>query len=256
LEVAREFQRDGRCKFIGFSTHGTCEVIERAITSDEFDYVNLHWYFVNDLNWPAVEAAARRDMGVFIISPSDKGGKLYEPPAKLTELCKPLSPMAFNDLYCLTRPEVHTLSLGAAKPEDFDEHIAALDYYDRAEEVVGPIEARLREEMQRVLGHDWVSGWSTELPTYDRIPGEVNVQEILRLWTYARSLDLIAWGQMRYNLMGNAGHWFPGKNAAEFDETALRAALNGYPFADRVPAILREAHALLFDEPKQRLGKG
>ena len=43
-------------------------------------------------------------MGVFIISPNDKGGKLYEPPPKLTELCAPLTPMQFNDLYCLARP--------------------------------------------------------------------------------------------------------------------------------------------------------
>ena len=94
-------------------------LITRAIATGEFDYVNLHWYFVNDLNWAAVQEAARRDMGVFIISPNDKGGKLYEPPPKLAQLCQPLSPMAFNDLYCLARPEVHTLSIGAARPGGF-----------------------------------------------------------------------------------------------------------------------------------------
>ena len=35
--------------------------------------------------------------------------------------------MQFNDLYCLARPEVHTLSCGVAKPGDFDEHVAALE---------------------------------------------------------------------------------------------------------------------------------
>ena len=75
-------------------------------------YINLHWYFVNPLNWPGVVAAnCKRDMGVFIISPNDKGGKLYEPPPKMTELCAPLTPMQFNDLYCLARPEVHTLAV-------------------------------------------------------------------------------------------------------------------------------------------------
>jgi predicted aldo/keto reductase-like oxidoreductase len=49
-------------------------------------------------------------MGVFIISPNDKGGKLYDPPAKLVDLCPPLTPMQFNALYCLARPQVHTLS--------------------------------------------------------------------------------------------------------------------------------------------------
>ena len=104
LEAARQLQREGRCRFVGFTTHATCDLIVRAIESDGFDYVNLHWYFVNDFNWPAVEAAAKRDMGVFIISPSDKGGMLYQPPPKLVELCRPLSPIAFNDLYCLVAP--------------------------------------------------------------------------------------------------------------------------------------------------------
>ena len=98
LEAARKLQKAGRCRFIGFSTHATTDVILDAVNSGRFDYVNLHWYFVNDLNWVAVEAAHARDMGVFIISPNDKGGKLYEPPPRLLELCAPLTPMQFNDL--------------------------------------------------------------------------------------------------------------------------------------------------------------
>ena len=37
-------------------------------------------------------------MGVFIISPTDKGGRLYAPSAKLRTPDAPLSPMVFNDL--------------------------------------------------------------------------------------------------------------------------------------------------------------
>src|SRR5690349_10546061 len=47
LEAARQLQKDGRCRFIGFSTHATTDVILQAVDSGEFDYVNLHWYFVN-----------------------------------------------------------------------------------------------------------------------------------------------------------------------------------------------------------------
>ena len=61
-----------------------------------FDYVNLHWYYINQDNWPAILDAQRHDMGVFIISPSDKGGHLYNPPERLIELCHPLSPMVFQ----------------------------------------------------------------------------------------------------------------------------------------------------------------
>ena len=119
---------------------------------------------MNDLNWPAIEAAHRLDLGVFIISPNDKGGKLYEPPQKMVELCAPLTPMEFNDLYCLARQEVHTLSCGANKPGDFDEHVRALRFYDQIPETIAPVEKRLRAEMERVLGADWCARWFEGLP--------------------------------------------------------------------------------------------
>lgn len=252
MEVVRQLQREGRVRFVGFSTHGPCSVMVKAIETGEFDYINLHWYFVNDTNRPAIFAAHRHDMGVFIISPTDKGGRLQEPPARMVELCRPLSPMQFNDLYCLALPEVHTLSIGAARPGDFDEHVAALDYYDSIPQTLEPIQARLTEAMAQTLGQDWVDGWATGLPEAHTVPGEVNVQEILRLYTFAKSLDLTEWARGRYNLLGNGGHWAPGQTAANADTAALARVLAGSPFAERIPALLREAHILLGGDAVKR----
>jgi len=253
LAVAREIQKEGRARFIGFSTHGDCDVICRAIETGEFDYVNLHWYWVNRSNGRAIAAATRHDMGVFIISPNDKGGKLYEPPEKLSRLCDPLTPIAFNNLFCLRRPDIHTLSVGAARPSDFDEHLRSLAFLPDADRLVAEIETRLTAQMENVLGADWCRNWETGIPKWENCPGEINVWEILRLWNFATSLDMVAFGKMRYNLLGQAGHWFPGKNAAEIPD--LSAALESSPFREKIPGVLRQAHQLLFDKPVERLSK-
>ncbi len=251
LEAALQLKKQGRCRFVGFSTHAPPRVICAAIETRAFDYVNLHWYWVNNFTWPAIEAAARHDMGVFIISPSDKGGKLYEPPEKLRKLCAPLTPIQFNDLYCLARPQVHTLSIGAARPGDFDEHVAALSQPD-VSTIIAP---RLREELECVHGREWMDHWHEGIPEWQNVPGQINVHEILRLWTFAKALDMTAWGKFRYNLLGQGDHWFPGKNAASVDAAAIRIALKANRFADRIPGILAEAHRLLWEAPKKRLSQ-
>lgn len=255
LDVARKLQAQGKVRFIGFSTHGACDTITKAIETNQFDYVNLHWYYINQDNWPAIEAATLHDMGVFIISPSDKGGKLYNPPPKLEQLCAPLSPMMFNDLFCLSHPQVHTLSLGAAKPSDFDEHLKVLDLLDNASEILTPILTRLEEEAIASLGKDWVKTWQVNLPTHEETPDNINIPMILRLRNLAVAYDMVDYAKMRYNLLGNGSHWFPGNKADKVQKIDLRQCLTKSPHADVIPQILAEAHQMLSGEAVQRLSK-
>jgi len=255
LDVAKKLQAEGKVRFIGFSTHGPTDVIVETINTNQFDYINLHWYYFNQNNWPAIEAANSHDMGVFIISPSDKGGKLYNPPQKLVELCDPVSPIVFNDLFCLSHPGVHTLSVGAARSQDFEEHLKAVELLDCAEKILPLILERLEKEAINKLGENWVKTWYIGLPTHENTPGGINIPVILWLWNLAIAYDMIDYGKMRYNLLGSGGHWFPGGKADKIDELELQGCLIHSPHAAKIPAILKEADRLLGGEVIKRLSQ-
>ncbi len=254
LDVAQKLQAQGKVGSIGFSTHGATDVILKTIATNQFDYVNLHWYYINQVNWAAIEAANRLDMGVFIISPSNKGGLLYQPSPRLVDLCAPLSPIVFNNLFCLSHPQVHTLSIGAARPEDFDEHLKTLDYLDRADEVLLPIVNRLEAAAIERLGSDWVNTWRTGLPSVDQTPGRLNIPVILWLRNLAIAYDMVDYAQMRYNLLGQASHWFPGARVDTIDLKSLQKCLANSPHADKIPEMLQDAHQMLSGTIVKRLG--
>ena len=253
LDLARRFQKEGLCRWVGFSTHGPTDLVEELVIGNRFDYVNLHWYYIFQDHTRSLEAAQKNDMGVFIISPNDKGGMLYQPPELLRNLTRPLSPMAFNTLFCLRRPEIHTLSIGAARPSDFDEHVSAIEKIGDTEKLLRPIEARLEARWKEVLPESWRNGWQRGLPHWSESPGQANLREILRLHNLALAYDLVDYGKMRYNLLGQGGHWFPGQSMGNLTVDELRPALNHCPDPEETLRRLFAAREMFAGEKRQRL---
>ncbi|MEM9415299.1 MAG: aldo/keto reductase [Planctomycetota bacterium] len=267
LAAARELQRQGKCRWVGFSTHAPLHTLLEAINTEAvyqghagFDYVNLHWYTIFQRNWPAIQAATRRDMGVFIISPTDKGGMLYQPSDDLVELCDPMHPMVFNDLWTLRRPEVHTLSVGAARPGDFDLHVEAVGRLGEAEALSGSVYRRMCSRMLERCGVEHPEAMSPGLPEPEETPGGVNLEVMLWLRHLAVGWGMMDYAKMRFNLFGSGDHWFPGQPPAEalgaVTDEQLRAAVAGHPYADAIPGLVREAVSLLAGEPVKRLSDG
>ncbi|MEX1316853.1 MAG: aldo/keto reductase [Synechococcaceae cyanobacterium] len=257
LEVARRWQAEGRVGSIGFSTHAPLELICQAIASDAFDYVNLHWYFIRQSNRPAIDLASAHDMGVFVISPTDKGGHLHSPSARIEELCAPLHPIVFNDLFCLSAPGVHTISVGAACPEDLDRHLEAVALLEQAGTLLPPVLERLEAARLEVLGEDWLASWEQGLPVWGDTPGQINLPVLLWLHNLLEAWDLESFARARYGLLGNAGHWFPGANADALDdavsEAELRAVLAASPWVERIPQVLRRLRERLGGQSVRRL---
>ena len=244
LEVVRRWQAEGRVGSVGFSTHAPLPLIEEAINSGAFDYVNLHWYFIRQDNRPAIEAAIAQDMGVFVISPTDKGGHLHTPSPLLRELCSPLHPIVFNDLFCLSAPGIHTISVGAARPQDLELHLQAVQLLPQAAELLPPIVARLEQVRREVLGEAWLASWKQGLPAWQDTPGQINLPTLLWLHNLVEAWGLEGYAKARYGLLGAGSHWFPGANADALDhsvsEAELKQVLAASPWADQIPQLLRD----------------
>ena len=257
LEVVRRWQQQNRIGHVGFSTHGPTALIVDAINTDAFDYVNLHWYFIRQDNAPALSAAQRHDMGVFIISPTDKGGHLHTPSVRMLELCAPLHPIVFNDLFCLSDPRVHTISVGAANPGDLDLHLEAVGLLDQADVLIPPIADRLQRAARAALGGDWCDTWRQGLPDWQHTPGQINLPVLLWLHGLVEAWGLEGYAKARYGLLGQGSHWFPGANADAFDhgvsEAALTAVLSQSPWSAQIPTLLRRLRERVGGTVQQRL---
>ena len=66
---------------------------------------------------------------------------------------------------------------------------------------------------------------------------------------------MVDYGKMRYNLLTNAGDWFPGAKADQISQLDLRDCLSNSPHSDRIPALLAEAHELLAGTEVKRLSQ-
>jgi predicted aldo/keto reductase-like oxidoreductase len=255
LSACKKLKERGLIKHIGFSTHAGPEVICKVLQTDEFSFVNLHWYYIDQRNWPAIQEAAKRDIGIFIISPCDKGGQLYKPPQKLIDICKPLTPMEFNDLFCLQHDSIHTLSIGAAKPSDLDQHAEIIESLGTAvhETLLRPILERMHTELVNTLGAYWIEHWSNNLPAPEEQEDKICLYHILRIYNFAKTFDMVEFGKFRYNLLGNANHWFPGQKVTKEASEMLPQQLAGNPLANKIKNILKEAHEMFDDIPLERL---
>jgi uncharacterized protein len=241
VEVLRRYQEQGVIGSVGFSTHGSVRIITDAIATDLFDFVNLHYYYFFQRNWGAVLQAAARDMGVFIISPNDKGGQLFNAPPELRELTAPLSPIQFNARFCLKTPHVHTLSFGMTEAAHVQEMLGTFPVSMPASDADLAIERRLNAQVDALSSYD---GFELEGD-----PSGINIPEVLRFRRMLRCFGMREFGRYRYNMFQPDSEWFQGEFAS--DENLARVDLSRLPANVPVIEMLRETHRELF-VPKAR----
>ena len=235
VEELLKMRDEGIIGSVGFSTHGPLEVITEAISSDLFSFVNLHYYYFFQRNAGAVALAAAKDMGVFIISPNDKGGQLFNPSPLLRQLTAPLTPIQWNARWCLRSPHVQTLSFGLTEPAHVDEMRGVCP----ATVPLSAQDVQIAARMDARAATDATSAYEGWELLGD--PSGIHIPEVLRYLRLAKCWDMEQFGHYRYNMFEAKGHWFPGIFATE--DAIAKVDRRKWPAGIDIAALLREAHA-------------
>jgi predicted aldo/keto reductase-like oxidoreductase len=247
LKAIQEALKIGKIRHLGFSTHGSLELIIKTIQTNLFEFINLHYYYFFQRHEAAIALAQEKDLGVFIISPTDKGGMLHTPPETLTQLCQPFTPMELNYRFLLSDRRITTLSIGPANPTEL---IKPLEFADQdfpltPEEKL--IFERLEKQETETLGRDRCRQCYQCLPC----PEAINIPEVLRLRNLVIAYNMTEFGQYRYQMFENAGHWFPGKKGNRCTECG--DCLPRCPEQLEIPKLLKDSHQRLNGSPRRRL---
>ena len=232
VEELLKMKEEGIIKHVGFSTHAPLHTIIKAIETGLFDFVNLHYYYFNQRNAGAVATAQKHDMGVFIISPNDKGGQLFKAPDKVRNAIKPLTPIQWNARFCLQNEAIHTLTFGLTEASQFAEmkEIFPTLWTDQ--------EQKTKLKLDGFLNDDPFSGYDGF--DLENDPSGINIPEILRLRKLWKCYDMIEFGKYRYKTFEDKNHWLPGEQA--FDENIDKIGLSKVPSNIPLKKMLAEAH--------------
>uniref|UniRef100_UPI00321646C4 aldo/keto reductase n=1 Tax=uncultured Draconibacterium sp. TaxID=1573823 RepID=UPI00321646C4 len=234
VEALHKLKEQGVIKHVGFSTHAPLETIVNTIETGLFEFVNLHYYYFDQHNLPAVKAAQKKDMGVFIISPNDKGGQLFKAPEKVRNATAPFTPIQWNARFCLQNSAIHTLSFGITEPEHFEEMKGIFTSKDLSRERVNAI----KQKLDSFINDDPYANYDGYEMQND--PSGINIPQLLRLRKLWKCYNMKDYARYRYKIFEQKGHWFPGVYA--FDSNIAKIDSTKIPKEIPLKKMLAEAH--------------
>ena len=231
---------------VGFSSHGSYELIEKAIKCEVFSFCNLHLHLLDQSKITLAQLALKKDMGVLAISPADKGGRLYAPSDNLLKASAPFHPLELAYRFLLSKG-ITTLSVGATKFEDFNIAKKLIN----SNQKLTSSEISSLENIEKLANEKLRSSKCEQCRSCLPCPSEIPIPEILRLRNISIGYGQLEFAKERYNLIGRAGHWWEEKNASSCLE--CNECIPKCPSKLNIPDLLKQTHNLLIEKPKKRL---
>lgn len=239
IEELLKMKEEGLIKHIGFSTHGALDTILNAINTNLFEFVNLHYYYFNQHNIKAINLAKQKDMGVFIISPNDKGGQLYKAPEKIKEAIPHATPIQWNARFCLNTPNVHTLSFGMTEPKHFEEMQGIIDNKQATTNKADTLSKIALDNMVNDDPYAYFDGYDL-----DELKSDLNIPLLLHWRKLWKCYDLLDFCRYRYKELKTPNHWVPGTFATPSNINKLD--FSKIPKTIPLKEMLTELHKALF----------
>ena len=231
---------------VGFSSHGSYKLIEKAIKSEVFSFCNLHLHFLDQSKISLAQLALKKRMGVLAISPADKGGRLYAPSDALLKASAPYHPLELAYRFLLSKG-ITTLSIGATKFEDFN----IVKKLINSTQKMTSSEIISLENIANLANEELRSSKCEQCRSCVPCPNEIPIPEILRLRNISIGYGQLEFAKERYNLIGRAGHWWEEKNASFCLE--CNKCVPKCPSKLNIPELLKQTHNLLVEKPRKRL---